>query len=145
MADEGTKRTDARLVAFVAVTIFAIGLAVMGGLWLLLRTTTGSDACPGQLVVGIAPEIQKQVHDQGPYLDQAASCGDFWAAVQNGQLVAVRTDIPGRSCLVAWSSRHNSWMCGNDPIPATELRFWPSTVLHGGTTDNAWQIDFTRT
>jgi hypothetical protein len=144
MADEGTKRTDARLITFVAVAILAIGLSVMGGLWLLLRTTTGSEDC-AHLTVGIAAEIQKQVHDQGPYLDQAASCGDFWAAVQNGQLVAVRTDIPGRNCLVAWSSRRSSWMCGNDPIPATDLQLWPSTILHGGTTNDAWQIDFSRT
>lgn len=144
MAGDGTKRTDVRLAVIVAGVILAVGLSIMSGLWLVLRAKSGPDRCPGRVLVGVAAQVRQRIIDEGPFLGRGGACGSFWAAVEGDRLVAVRTDVVGRRCPVAWSIRRKGWVCGGAPLAPNEVRYWPSTVLRGGATDGAWQIDFSR-
>ncbi len=142
MADDASKRNDVRLALITASVIVGIGLLIASGLWLSLRATTGGAlACRGKIVVGWRPDYVTRAKP-GPFYEPRAPGCDYWVAYHDGQLLAIKTHLPGRTCTVDWKGSKNTFVCGADRIAWNELSTWPSAEVHAGPKNQGWQIDF---
>lgn len=140
VADTITKRRDTKLAVGAAAVVVSIGLAIMAGIWLLLRSSSGDAPCSGRVVVGYAPNLLERASKE-PFFQGGTRCG-YWVTTRGGRLVAVQTTIAGERCTVAWSIVRGEFVCGGRRLAWSELRTFPSRVVRGGSTDKGWEIDF---
>lgn len=140
MAESVTKRRDGRLIAVTTAIIVAIGLVLAGVIWLLVRHGTDSSACGRTIAVGDVSLVRDQVKD-GPSFAAPGDTCQFWTTLHDGQLVAVRTTILGRSCRIDWGAHQHAFVCNGVPVPWNELATYPSRVVAGPNNRQLWTVD----
>ena len=94
--------------------------------------TSARIAC-GQLDIGKETEVRKTLDNGGPYFQTGgAGCG-FWLALDDGHIVAYRTDQPD-NCTLKFTS--NAWRCGTRTVGVDRLLRDKVTIDTVGTTDS---------
>jgi hypothetical protein len=132
---------DTKFIVGTVLAIIAVGLLIAGALLLTLRAGTTQPKCAGPIVVGIANSIRESVKES-PVHNQFTSRCDYWAAVHNGKLLAIKTSVPGRNCAVRWVDRLHSFVCGDATIGWSQLEYWPAREVNRPQQPGAWEIDF---
>ena len=132
---------DTKFVVATVAGIVAVGLVIAGALWLTVRSGSGEPKCAGPIVVGIAKSIRSSVKASPEHNQFTARC-DYWAAVHDGKLLAIKTSLPGRTCAVEWKQARNSFVCDGVDVPWSQLQLWPSREGDRPHQPGAWEIDF---
>jgi hypothetical protein len=140
MAADASKRNDSRLIVFATVIILAVGFALMGGLYLMLRATSGSASCSGSLVVGEVKGLRDNTKDS-PILSSPGGRCEFWVAQHDGRLLAVKTTLPN-GCRVDWNPQRDSFICNGALIAWRDVPTWPTREVRNTAGTTSMQIDF---
>ncbi len=117
-----------------AVIVVVAGLLVAGAFLFLLDS--GDTADPGGPVrIGLAESIRDEVDEGGPFFVADPTGGEraFWIAEEDGELVALAVEVPGREgCNAKYRGRNETFVdCDGDPIETTELARYRLSVSTG--------------
>jgi hypothetical protein len=141
VAAEASKRNDGRLIIVATALILGVGGVLMAGLWLALRASNTTAPCSGSLVVGEVKSLRDDTKD-GPILDAAPGTGcEFWAALHDGTLLAVKTKAPS-GCRVDFNPQRNTFICDRAIVAWSDVPTWPTRIVHNADGTDSWQIDF---
>lgn len=150
----GTARTGAgaaprelRLLVFATAGVLAAGGIVALAVFAATRTPSPT-ARP--IVVGEAADRRAQIREGGPiYVADPTGGRGLWLDLEDGRLVALAVDLPGRpDCIVKWRATRSAYVaCDGRRLRSTDLDRYASTIQRSdrpGRPKGAWVVDLTR-
>lgn len=137
-------RRDLPLVAASAGVLILSALALAAAFLFFLPGQENPDA-GAPVSVGFASSIEEEVAEGGPIFQADITGGErgFWIALEDGELVALALEVPGREgCNVDWRGRDDTFVdCDTQPIETTELARYEVSVRREGADEGALLVD----
>ncbi len=136
-------KKDVPILVMSTVIVVAAGLAVAAAiLFLLPRGETGESS--GPVRIGLASSIEKQL-EEGPFFqaDPLGGNRSFWVALEDGEIVALVIEAPGRpGCVVDYRGRDETFVdCDGEPVATETLDRYALTVSTDEATEGALLVD----
>lgn len=135
------------MLALAAAAVLAAGALIALAVFAATRTPSPS---PRPIVVGSAADRRAQIREGGPiYLADPTGGPGVWLDEEDGRLVALAVDLPGRpDCIVKWRATRNGYVdCDGRRLRSTDLDRYASTTVRRerpGRPKGAWLVDLTR-
>lgn len=145
-----TKATggDVRFLITTALAIVAIGLSIAAILWVL--TARGGDPAGDSekttaFSAGEAKALETQIAEGGPvfFADVLAGSKGFWLDSENGSLVALSVNAPGKKdCSVRWRGSIGNYVdCDKVDYMSSQLERFESKVTQTGKEKGLFIVD----
>jgi len=143
----GSRGQDLRVLALAVLAVLAAGALIAFAVFAATRTPTPK---PRPIVVGSAADRRAQIREGGPiYLADPTGGPGVWLDEEDGRLVALAVDLPGRpDCIVKWRATRDSYVdCDGRRLRSTDLDRYASTIARQDRPrrpEGAWLVDLTR-
>ena len=140
MASSGS---DRRALVFAVASLVVAGVVV--AVTILVLTSSGESVDENApFSIGETDAVESDLEQGGPYYI-ADPFGDdgFWVALENGEVVALVLDAPGRQgCAIRWVGRRDRFEdCDDEPLETTQLERYQLTVPATGNREGQILID----
>jgi hypothetical protein len=130
--------SEVRLVATIVAVVLLCGFAVAGTI--LFLTRGGSDGPCGKVNAGSLSDLVPRASASPSFVAFGNNC-QYWLALRDGKLVAIKPGIAALDCLVDWKPQEKHFFCGDRQVEFSQLDYFP-TSLGTGEFKGSWIIDF---
>jgi hypothetical protein len=137
MSTSKTRRADIKLLAIITTGVLILGFFIAGTILFLSRGTPGP--C-GQVNAGSLSDLVPRATTSPSFVAFGGNC-QYWLALRDSRLVAIKPTIPSRHCTVDWKPQTNEFSCGGHKVTFAQLQYYP-TSLGTGAFKGSWIIDF---
>ena len=125
-------------MAVVVAAVLACGFVVAGSLYLI---TKGDAPGPcGRVNAGSLSDLVPRASAEPVFVAFGRNC-QYWLALRDGRLVAVKPRIASLGCTVDWKPAEKRFFCGERQVTFAQLEYYP-TSLGTGAFKGSWIIDF---
>ena len=131
------RSSDLKLLAVITTGVLLLGFFIAGTILFLSRGTPGP--C-GKVNAGSLTDLVPRATTSPSFVAFGGNC-QYWLALRDGRLVAIRTTIPAMHCTVDWKPQTNQFSCGGHKVSFAQLQYYP-TSLGTGVFKGSWIIDF---
>jgi hypothetical protein len=132
------RSSEVRLLAGIVAVVVLCGLAIAGGILFLTR---GGDGGPcGKVNAGSLSDLVPRASAEPTFVAFGNNC-QYWLALRDGKLVAVKPKIAALDCLVDWKPAPEHFFCGDRQVTFAQLDYYP-TSLGTGEFKGSWLVDF---
>jgi hypothetical protein len=135
------RKGDTKLLIGATVGVIAAGLLVAAAILLVTgRAKTPKPTKP--VTFGVARSMHTLVDDGGPLLFAGTSGDDgFWAAIENGDLVALVVRQPALGCNVKWRGSLDSFTCAGRKVKTDRLDRYRVVIPERGKQKGRFLVD----
>jgi len=131
------RSADIKLLAIITTGILMLGFFIAGTILFLSRGTPGP--C-GEVNAGSLSDLVPRATTSPSFVAFGGNC-QYWLALRDSRLVAIKPTIPSRHCTVDWKPQTNQFSCGGKRVTFAQLEYYP-TSLGTGAFKGSWLIDF---
>jgi hypothetical protein len=131
------RSADIKLLAIITTGILLLGFFIAGTILFLSRGTPGP--C-GQVNAGSLTDLVPRATTSPSFVAFGGNC-QYWLALRDSRLVAIKPTIESRHCTVDWKPQTNQFSCGGKKVTLAQLDYYPTSVGTGAF-KGTWFIDF---
>jgi hypothetical protein len=129
---------DIKLLAIISTVVLLCGFFIAGT---ILFLTKGEAPGPcGKFNAGSLTDLVPRAATAPSFIAFGDNC-QFWLALRDSRLVAVKPTIASRHCRVDWRPSQNHFSCGGEPVTYSQLDYYPTSV-GTGEFKGSWIVDF---
>jgi hypothetical protein len=129
---------DIKLLAIIATVVLVCGFFIAGA---ILFLTKGDAPGPcGQVNAGSLSDLVPRAAISPTFVAFGGNC-QFWLALRESRLVAIKPRIAALDCQVDWKPARNHFFCGDRQVTFSQLEYYP-TALGTGQFKGSWIVDF---
>jgi hypothetical protein len=123
------RNADVKLMVAATVAVLLAGLLIGAG-FVVAANNGGSRATCGRYPAGTADGIRTDLQTGGPFFQTGGARCSFWLALQDGDIVAYRTEQPNNCTL---KMQREKFVCGGHLVDVTTLAQYPVSIQsHAG-------------
>ena len=127
-----------RLLAIIVAVVVLCGFSVAGTILFLTR---GGDKGPcGKVNAGSLSDLVPRASASPSFIAFGNNC-QYWLALRDSKLVAIKPSIAALDCLVDWKPQQKHFFCGERQVTFSQLDYYP-TSLGTGEFKGSWIVDF---
>jgi hypothetical protein len=131
------RSNDIKLLAIITTGVLLLGFFIAGTILFLSRGRPGP--C-GQVNAGSLTDLVPRATTSPSFVAFGGNC-QYWLALRDGRLVAIKPTIAQRHCTVDWKPATDRFSCGGRAVSLAQLQYYP-TSLGTGAFKGSWIIDF---
>jgi hypothetical protein len=131
------RSSDIKLLAIITTGVLLLGFSIAGTILFLSRGTPGP--C-GQVNAGSLTDLVPRATTSPSFVAFGGNC-QYWLALRDSRLVAIKPTISSRHCTVDWKPSNDEFSCGGKKVTFAQLQYYP-TSLGTGAFKGSWIIDF---
>ena len=132
------RKSDIKLLAIVVTIVLMCGFFIAGT---ILFLTKGDAPGPcGKVNAGSLSDLVPRAAISPTFVAFGGNC-QYWLALRNSRLVAVKPSIAALHCTVDWKPAANHFFCGDRQVSFAQLEYYP-TSLGTGAFKGSWIVDF---
>jgi hypothetical protein len=131
------RSADIKLLAIITTGVLLLGFFIAGTILFLSRGTPGP--C-GEVNAGSLTDLVPRATTSPSFVAFGGNC-QYWLALRDSRLVAIKPTIASRHCTVDWKPQTNQFSCGGKKVTFAQLQYYP-TSLGTGAFKGSWIIDF---
>jgi hypothetical protein len=131
------RSSDIKLLAIITTGVLLVGFFIAGTILFLSRGTPGP--C-GQVNAGSLTDLVPRATTSPSFVAFGGNC-QYWLALRDSKLVAIKPAIAARNCTVDWKPSTNQFSCGGKKVTFAQLDYYPTSV-GTGEFKGTWFIDF---
>ena len=132
------RTSEFRFLAVVVAAVLVGGFVIAGGIYLL---TKGDEPGPcGKVNAGSLSDLVPRASAEPVFVAFGRNC-QYWLALRDSRLVAIKPSIAALDCTVDWKPAKNHFFCGERQVTFAQLEYYP-TSLGTGAFKGSWIIDF---
>jgi hypothetical protein len=131
------RSSDIKLLAIITTGVLLLGFFIAGTILFLSRGTSGP--C-GQVNAGSLTDLVPRATTSPSFVAFGGNC-QYWLALRDSRLVAIKPTISSRHCTVDWKPSNDEFSCGGKKVTFAQLQYYP-TSLGTGAFKGSWIIDF---
>jgi hypothetical protein len=129
---------DIKLLAIISAVVLLCGFFIAGT---ILFLTKGDAPGPcGKVNGGSLSDLVPRATISPSFVAFGGNC-QYWLALRNGRLVAIRPTIDSLHCRVNWKPSDNHFSCGGREVSYSQLQYYPTSV-GSGEFKGSWIVDF---
>ena len=129
---------DIRLLAIITTAVLLCGFFIAGS---ILFLTKGDAPGPcGKVNAGSLTDLVPRASISPSFIAFGGNC-QYWLALRDSRLVAIKPSITARHCRVNWKPSNNHFSCGGHAVSFSQLEYYP-TSLGAGAFKGSWIVDF---
>jgi len=132
------RAADIKLLAIISTVVILCGLFIAGTILFLSRG--GAPGPCGKVNGGSLTDLVPRAATAPSFVAVGGNC-QYWLALRNGKLVAIKPTIESRHCNVNWKPSNDYFTCGGARVSFADLDYYP-TALGTGAFKGALIIDF---
>jgi hypothetical protein len=117
------RNADVKLMLAATAAVLIAGFVIAAGI--LVATNTGDRVSCGRLPIGDADSIREDLEQGGPFFQTGGADCSFWLALDEGDIVAYRTEQAGGCTL---NISRESFVCGSEPVDVATLARFPVAI-----------------
>lgn len=129
---------EVRFLATVVAVVILCGFALAGSI--LFLTRGGSDEPCGKVNAGSLSDLVPRASASPTFVAFGNNC-QYWLAIRESKLVAIKPRIAELDCLVDWKPQPKHFFCGERQVTFDQLDYYP-TSLGTGEFKGSWIVDF---
>jgi hypothetical protein len=135
----GTQRkSDIKLLAVIVTIVLMCGFFIAGT---ILFLTKGNAPGPcGKVNAGSLSDLVPRAAISPTFVAFGGNC-QYWLALRDSRLVAVKPRISALDCTVDWKPAANAFLCDDHRVSFAQLEYYP-TSLGTGAFKGSWIVDF---
>jgi hypothetical protein len=132
------RSSEIKFVAVVVAVVLLCGFAIAGTIYFL---TKGDEPGPcGKVNAGSLSDLVPRASVEPVFVAFGRNC-QYWLALRDSRLVAVKPSIAALHCTVDWKPAKKHFFCGERQVTFAQLEYYP-TSLGTGAFKGSWIIDF---
>lgn len=132
------RTSEVRFLAGVVAAVLACGFVIAGSIFFLTR---GGDPGPcGKVNAGSLSDLVPRASAEPVFVAFGRNC-QYWLALRDSRLVAIRPSIAALGCTVDWKPAKKHFFCGERQVTFSQLEYYP-TSLGTGAFKGSWIVDF---
>jgi hypothetical protein len=142
---------DVRFFVLTVVAIIVAGLSIAAILWVLTRQGNDPSTRRSDYVAfsaGSGETLTRQIREGGPvfFADPLAGSKGFWIDRENGELVAISVNAPGKEeCTVRWRGSINRYQdCDGVNYTSEQLSRFTTNIPEQGKQKGLFLVDLRR-
>lgn len=129
---------DIKLLVIATTVVLLCGFFIAGT---ILFLTKGDAPGPcGKVNAGSLTDLVPRAATAPSFVAFGGNC-QYWLALRNSRLVAIKPSIRALDCRVAWKPSDNHFSCGGNAVTYSQLEYYP-TSLGTGAFKGSWIVDF---
>jgi len=129
---------DIKLLAIIVTVVLLCGFFIAGS---ILFLTKGDAPGPcGKVNGGSLSDLVPRAAISPTFVAFGGNC-QYWLAMRDGRLVAIKPSIAALDCRVDWKPAANHFFCGDRRVTFSQLEYYP-TSLGTGAFKGSWIVDF---
>jgi hypothetical protein len=129
---------DIKLLAIITTIVLLFGFFIAGSI--LFLTRGGDPGVCGKQNAGSLPNLVKTAAISPSFVAAGGNC-QYWLAMRDNKLVAIKPSIPSRHCTVDWKPSTDAFSCGGVKLSYAQLDYYP-TSYGTGAFKGSWIVDF---
>ncbi len=129
---------DIKLLAIITTIVLMCGFFVAGSI--LFLTRGGAPGPCGKVNAGALSNLVKTAAVAPSFVAFGGNC-QYWLAMRDNRLVAVKPRIAAQNCIVDWKPSNNHFTCGGREVSFAQLDYYP-TSYGTGVFKGSWIVDF---
>ena len=130
--------SEVKLVAVIVTVVVLGGFAIVGTILFLTRGGGGGPC--GKVNGGHLSDLVPRASAEPTFVAFGNNC-QFWLAMRDGKLVAIKPGIAALDCLVDWKPGPRRFFCGDHEVSFSQLEYFP-TSYGTGAFKGSWIVDF---
>ena len=138
MSTTRQRSSDIKLLAIITTAVLLCGFFIAGTILFLSRG--GAPGPCGKVNAGSLPNLVKTAAVAPSFVAFGGNC-QYWLAMRDNKLVAIKPNIVARHCTVDWKPSTNKFSCGGRPVTYAQLDYYP-TSYGTGQFKGSWIVDF---
>jgi hypothetical protein len=129
---------DIKLLAVISTVVILCGFFIAGT---ILFLTKGDAPGPcGQFNAGSLTDLVPRAATAPSFIAFGDNC-QFWLALRDSKLVAIKPRIAALDCQVDWRPSNNRFTCDGRTVSFGQLEYYP-TSTGTGEFKGSWIVDF---
>jgi hypothetical protein len=132
------RASDIKLLAIITTGVLLVGFFIAGSI--LFLTRGGAPGECGKLNGGSLTDLVPRAATAPSFIALGGNC-QYWLALRDGHLVAIKPTIASMSCTVDWKPSNNHFTCGTQEVSFAQLDYFPTRVGTGAF-KGSWIVDF---
>jgi hypothetical protein len=132
------RAADIKLLAIITTVVLLCGFFIAGTI--LFLTKGGAPGPCGKVNAGSLSDLVPRAATAPSFVAFGGNC-QYWLALRDGRLVAIKTRISKLDCHVDWKPSDNHFSCGGHEVAYSQLEYYP-TALGTGEFKGSWIVDF---
>ena len=132
------KRTsDTKLLAIITAVVLLCGFSIAGTI--LFLTRGGNSGPCGKVNAGSLTDLIPRATASPSFVAFGNNC-QYWLAMRDGSLVAIKPGIDTLDCRVDWKPARKHFFCGDREVEFSELEYY-MTSFGTGDFKGSWIVD----
>jgi hypothetical protein len=132
------RSSEVRLLALIVAVVVLCGFAIAGTI--LFLTRGGNDGPCGKVNAGSLSDLVPRASASPSFIAFGNNC-QYWLALRDSKLVAIKPGIAALDCLVDWKPQQKHFFCGDRQVTFSQLDYY-ATSLGTGEFKGSWIVDF---
>jgi len=129
---------DIKLLAIITTIVLLCGFFIAGTILFLSRGDAPGPC--GKVNGGSLTDLVPRAATAPSFVALGGNC-QYWLALRDGKLVAIKPTIAARHCTVNWKPSDDYFSCDGTRVSFAELDYYPTT-LGTGAFKGSWIVDF---
>jgi hypothetical protein len=129
---------DIKLLAIISTIVLLSGFFIAGTILFLSRG--GKPGPCGKVNGGSLTDLVPRAATSPSFIALGGNC-QYWLALRNGKLVAIKPAIASRHCTIDFKPALDHFTCGGNTVTFAELDYYP-TAVGKGAFKGSWIVDF---
>jgi hypothetical protein len=138
IATSRQRSSDIKLLAIITTGVLLAGFFIAGTI--LFLTKGGAPGPCGKVNAGSLTDLVPRAATAPSFVAFGGNC-QYWLALRDGKLVAIKPRISALDCLVDWKPQQNYFSCGGKKVGYSQLEYFP-TAVGKGAFKGSWIVDF---
>jgi hypothetical protein len=138
IASNKQRTSDIKVLTIATLIVLLGGFFIAGSILWLSRG--GKPGACGRVNGGSLTDLVPRAATAPSFVALGGGC-QYWLALRNGRLVAIKPTIASRACTVDWKPSDDHFTCGDTRVTYAQLDYYKTSV---GTGDfkGSWIVDF---
>lgn len=138
IASNKQRTSDIKVLTIATLIVLLGGFFIAGSILWLSRG--GKPGACGRVNGGSLTDLVPRAATAPSFVALGGGC-QYWLALRNGRLVAIKPTIASRGCTVDWKPSDDHFTCGDKRVTYAQLDYYTTSV---GTGDfkGSWIVDF---
>ena len=132
------RRSDIKLLAIITTIVLLSGFFIAGTILFLSRGDAPGPC--GKVNAGDLSNLVKTASVAPSFVAFGGNC-QYWLALRDSRLVAIKPSIESLHCNVDWRASDNQFTCGGRKITFADMQYFPTSVGTGAF-KGSWIVDF---
>jgi hypothetical protein len=138
IASNKQRASDIKLLAIITTVVLLGGFFIAGAILFLSRG--GKPGACGKVNGGSLTDLVPRAATAPSFVALGGGC-QYWLALRNGRLVAIKPTIASRQCTVDWKPSDDHFTCDGKQVGFAQLDYY-KTEIGTGDFKGSWVVDF---